>query len=184
MVNRKTSREIVDAHVELQRRWKWVLDEYRILYPKRPLPQISCTYRDMIDQNAAKARGASEVSFPNSTHNIYPSWALDFFFTERDANGKAFTSYREPWVTDVCNIVKRAGLFSGIDWDWDKPHVALVKYASQAGPNALVALPPLPLHSEDNNWKLVVVDQPEDGEDILIRVSPKKKRVYLRGDKG
>jgi hypothetical protein len=141
---RNSSRSLSDAHQELQKRWAWILEEYAILYPDDPLPGISQTYRNEKDQNQDFLEGFSKVKYPNSLHNLYPAWALDFFFSE---NGD--TVYPKEWMNRVGELAEKIGLFWGLRWGFDGPHLALVEFASQATIEALQKLPELPPHSNE-----------------------------------
>ena len=164
----KSSRDLRDAHPELVRRWTWVLEQYKKFYPSDPLPQVTNTFRNELDQNRDKQHGASKLSFPHSLHNLYPSWALDFHFVEA---GK--TSYREEWVQRTCDLVEQAGLFSGRAWGFDKVHVALVEKMSQAHESTLQALPPLP----ENIATATRLEIRIQGETVTSREVPPGKRL-------
>jgi hypothetical protein len=145
---RDSSRKLEDAHLELQKRWRWIVEEYKLLYPNEPPPQLSQTYRNEEDQLQDFLEGSSQVKYPNSTHNLYPSWALDYFFTEI-VNGKPDTSYKPEWMNRVGVLAERLGLFWGKRWGFDVPHLALVEFVTQANDEALKKLPPIPEHEND-----------------------------------
>ena len=178
-----SSRNIDDAHPELQKRWQWIVNEYALLYPDEPQPQISQTYRNEIDQNIIYARGSSKVRYPHSTHNLNPSWALDYFFIEIE-NGKEVTSYRQEWIDRVGELGEKLGLFWGKRWGWDAAHLALVEKTSQTTIDSLKLLPELPEHTQiESVWKVKIYNTIQDGDDIITRVSVKDKTVHIRGEK-
>lgn len=172
---RKSSRDIADAHPELQKRWKWIVERYKALYPNDPPPQLSQTYRDAIDQNAYAKRGASKVRYPNSTHNIYPSYALDYFFTE---NGQ--TSYKTEWVDRVGDLAEQAGLFWGKRWGWDAAHLGLVEYARDATQANVDKLPPLPKTIVSEYPKTIKLFDPLSNREIGLATLASQDKAYIK----
>jgi hypothetical protein len=95
---------------------------------------ITCGYRNQADQDAAVAKGLSQVKFPNGKHNTLPSKAMDvapYPINWNDA--EAFTLLAGVFfgVAAVLGIKLRLGA----DWDGDfntlehsfkdRPHIEL-----------------------------------------------------------
>jgi hypothetical protein len=95
---------------------------------------ITCGYRNQADQDAAVAKGLSQVKFPNGKHNTLPSKALDVAPYPINWNDtEAFTLLAGVFfgVAAVLGIKLRLGA----DWDGDfntlehsfkdRPHIEL-----------------------------------------------------------
>lgn len=143
-----SSRDMKDAHPELQARWNWIIAMYATLWPSDPLPQVSSTYRGKADQDREVAEGSSKLKWPGSMHNsciLTPggckreSLALDFYFNINDK-----TSYPPIWMERVVNLSRLVGLFSGKTWGWDLPHLALAENQGKWSTLEGSRLPPIP----------------------------------------
>lgn len=171
----ESSRSLDHAYPELSKRWLWVIKRWGQLYTD-PLPLISWTFRSEADQNRMALSGASQVWFPNSTHNVLnmrkpdprESWALDFYWLSKD---KTKAIYPDEWIDRVCDLAEQAGLFSGRQWGWDRAHVALVQYKSQVLPSAIENLKPLPIDLPS------VILPPEQRDTVVIQL-PGMKMIY------
>jgi hypothetical protein len=95
---------------------------------------ITCGYRNQADQDAAVAKGLSQVKFPNGKHNTLPSKAMDVAPYPINWNDtEAFTLLAGVFfgVAAVLGIKLRLGA----DWDGDfntlehsfkdRPHIEL-----------------------------------------------------------
>lgn len=100
-------------------------------------------YRDEEKQNEAYEKGNSQVKFPHSKHNTYPSMAVDVVPYPIDWNDKPRLTYFAGIVIGISRVVLIGTgyeLISGIDWDndtnirehnfLDYPHFELRKVVS------------------------------------------------------
>ena len=84
---------------------------------------VLCGYRDEVEQNRLEEAGKSQVRYPNSKHNIYPSMAIDI--APYPIDWKDITRFK-----NLANLIKQIALMEGvaIEWggDWknfkDYPH--------------------------------------------------------------
>lgn len=87
---------------------------------------IVCGHRNKEDQDKAYAEGKSQLRWPESNHNKYPSMAVDvapYEFNRIDW-GKTQTSYFAGVVKGVHAVLYDHGIIThrlrmGIDWDMD-----------------------------------------------------------------
>ena len=104
---------------------------------------IVCGHRNEIAQNLAFAENRSQLKWPNSKHNTWPSNAVDAtpYETSGIDWGKTQSVYFAGYVMGVAKELKRQGLIAhdircGIDWDrdndvddtkfWDACHFEIV----------------------------------------------------------
>ena len=104
---------------------------------------IVCGHRNEIAQNLAFAENRSQLKWPNSKHNKWPSNAVDVapYETSGIDWGKTQSAYFAGHVMGVAKELKRQGLIAhdircGIDWDrdndvddtkfWDACHFEIV----------------------------------------------------------
>ena len=104
---------------------------------------IVCGHRNKEDQDKAYAEEKSQVRWPDSKHNKYPSMAVDVAPYELNGIdwGKTQTSYFAGFVKGVHAILYDQGIIThrlrmGIDWDsdndindtkfWDPCHFELI----------------------------------------------------------
>jgi len=116
----ETSRKrLGECHVDIRRVMNEVIKHFDC--------SILCGYRNQADQDAAVARGASKVKFPNSKHNSAPSMAVDVVpypikwpDQEKDFN---LSQADENRIYYFAGFVMEAAKTMGIDlrWggDWD-----------------------------------------------------------------
>lgn len=79
-------------------------------------------YRGEQEQNEAYEKGNSQVKFPNSKHNSYPSMAVDAVPFPIDWNDKTRLTYFSGIVIGISRVVLVGTgyeMISGIDWDND-----------------------------------------------------------------
>ena len=100
-------------------------------------------YRDEKAQNEAYDKGMSQVRFPNSKHNTYPSMAVDAVPYPIDWKDTERLAYFAGMIKGIANVMLLGTgykLVSGIDWDddlninehkfLDYPHFELIKDAT------------------------------------------------------
>jgi peptidoglycan L-alanyl-D-glutamate endopeptidase CwlK len=102
-------------------------------------------HRGEIAQNEAYAAGNSQLKWPNSKHNKFPSHAVDAAPYEKTAIdwGKLQSAYFAGWVKGIAARLLEEGKIThtircGIDWDmdndvddtkfWDACHFELMPY--------------------------------------------------------
>lgn len=79
-------------------------------------------YRDEKAQNEAYAKGNSQVKFPHSKHNTYPSMAVDAVPYPIDWKDTQRMTYFSGVIKGIASVMlKGTGykLIGGIDWDDD-----------------------------------------------------------------
>lgn len=79
-------------------------------------------YRGEEEQNKAYNEGFSQVKFPNSKHNKYPSEAVDAVPFPIDWKDKVRNAYFAGIVIGISRLMLKGSgfkLISGIDWDDD-----------------------------------------------------------------
>ena len=104
---------------------------------------VVCGYRNEVDQNKAFESGNSQKQWPDSTHNITPSIAVDVAPYEKNGIdwGKLQSAEFAGYVRGVADQLYRIGTIKhrircGIDWDrdydiddtkfWDSAHFELI----------------------------------------------------------
>lgn len=92
-----------EVHVLLQSFFYQLKDVYEDAH-------ISHGFRDIADQNAAFASGASKLQWPNSKHNKLPSEAIDIF--QINENGKAVFDPR------FCHEAYKLSIKLGFKFRW------------------------------------------------------------------
>ena len=105
---------------------------------------IVCGHRGEQEQNEAFASGASQLKYPNSKHNSFPSNAVDAVPYEINHLdwGKLQSSFFAGYVKGIAEILFRMSIIShkircGLDWDndndvddtkfWDACHFELIE---------------------------------------------------------
>ena len=105
---------------------------------------IVCGHRGEQEQNEAFASGASQLKYPNSKHNSYPSMAVDAapYEVNHIDWGKLQSAYFAGYVKGMAEILFRMSIIShkircGIDWDkdndiddtkfWDACHFEIIE---------------------------------------------------------
>jgi peptidoglycan LD-endopeptidase CwlK len=86
---------------------------------------IVCGHRCKEDQDRVFKDGFSQVEYPNSKHNDYPSMAVDVIPYPTGYNDDKTSRHFVGYVLGVAAEMKRQGLIehyvkSGIDWDGDR----------------------------------------------------------------
>lgn len=119
----KTTRDIEDLEWQIKQIAKECLSEYQRLYPDKPRPIITCTYRDAIDQEKAYKAGTSKARFGQSLHNYYPALAFDIAFVKSDNT----LDWGVQQFKNFAKLAKGYGLEWGGDWKGfvDNPHFQL-----------------------------------------------------------
>jgi hypothetical protein len=181
-----TSRNPSDLHPALRERWEHMLKRWDEEHPGLPKPFLTATYRGPIDQLDAFARGTSKAMFGQSLHNYKPAYAFDVAFLAK--SGELDWSF---------HLFEKMAVFGDevqLEWGgrWpqlvDGPHFQLPMTVDDAKAgrlpflNELKRLVPVP-----EPWRLVVMvkgvvkDVLEfvDADDIVVRYSPDRKRIYL-----
>lgn len=79
---------------------------------------VLCGYRNEADQQAAVAKGASKVNFPDSKHNQMPSIAVDVAPYPIDWENTTRFAYLQGLIRGIA-MGKGIKLRSGMDWDGD-----------------------------------------------------------------
>jgi peptidoglycan L-alanyl-D-glutamate endopeptidase CwlK len=105
---------------------------------------IVCGHRGEQEQNEAYAAGNSQLQWPNSKHNSYPSMAVDAVPYEKTGLdwGKIQSANFAGYVKGIADMLFRYGTIShkircGVDWNsdndvddtkfWDGAHFELVE---------------------------------------------------------
>ena len=105
---------------------------------------IVCGHRGEQEQNEAFASGASQLKYPNSKHNSFPSNAVDAVPYEINHLdwGKLQSSFFAGYVKGIAEILFRMSIIShkircGLDWDndndvddtkfWDACHFEIIE---------------------------------------------------------
>lgn len=132
----QTSRDrLRTCHRDLQVLFEFVVVNYDCT--------IVCGHRNEIAQNLAFAENRSQLQWPNSKHNTWPSNAVDVapYETSGIDWGKTQSAHFAGYVLGVAKELKRQGLIAhdircGIDWDrdndvddtkfWDACHFEIV----------------------------------------------------------
>lgn len=115
------SRDPEDLHPKLRERWEWLVDVWKEQYPNKPVPKLSCTYRDKTAQIRVYTSGKSNANWKESLHNYKPAYALDFYFQEDGKSLWDFELYEE-----FGRNAERLGLVWGGDWESkDGTHIQL-----------------------------------------------------------
>jgi len=136
------SRDPLDLHPELQKRWEWMQREWGERYPDAPAPFLTTTHRPASEQQALVNAGRSRAQPGQSLHNPKPALAFDVAFRQSDGS----ITWEFPWFQAWGELAEGIGLewggrFPGLI---DGPHVQwpTTWRAAQAG--VLPPLPPLP----------------------------------------
>lgn len=179
-----TSRDAADLYAPLRERWEYLRDLWRASYPNGPEVELSATYRDKEDQNAAHQRGASTLRWKQSLHNYEPAYAFDFFFEQ---DGRAIWD-RADWYAEFGEMAKNVGLEWGGDWTRlvDRAHVQMPMTWYAALDGRIPELPPLPAKRTDE-WQLVVhlrsnvmqVVPIPPGTHVVTRMDADKRRIWV-----
>lgn len=102
--------------------WEYGKAKWGELYPDRPQPFITCTYRGPIAQQAAFERGASRARYGQSKHNLKPALAFDIAFLA----APGILDWTWDLFSDFADLVKPLGVVWGGDWPMrDGPHFEL-----------------------------------------------------------
>jgi peptidoglycan L-alanyl-D-glutamate endopeptidase CwlK len=105
---------------------------------------ITCGHRGEQEQNEAFANGYSQLQWPNSKHNQYPSNAVDAVPYEKNHLdwGKTQSANFAGYVKGMADILFRMSIIShkircGVDWDndndiddtkfWDACHFEIIE---------------------------------------------------------
>lgn len=80
---------------------------------------VLCGWRGKDDQDAAWARGASKLPWPNSAHNRMPSDAVDIAPFPTDWNDTRKFEVLHAYVAGVAHAMG----ISLFDIEWDRPHI-------------------------------------------------------------
>lgn len=199
-----TSRDPKYLHPVLQSRWRHLGREWRRLYPDRPQPFLTATYRGPNDQEKAYREGKSKVRFGGSLHNYNPSYAFDIAFLN-EKTGAAVWDWE--LFADAADILKPLGLEWGGDWEGfpDGPHFQMPVSVAEASEGDDPDMPEFvgdeirstasPATSADAGCsdddeavnKLVVLidgkvtmvkELPMD-VDVVVRYAPGRRRIYV-----
>ena len=85
---------------------------------------IICGHRSEAEQNEAYEKGYSQVKYPNSKHNSFPSMAVDSVPYPIQWTNLDRMKFYVGYVLGVARMLKDSGqieheLVSGLDWDGD-----------------------------------------------------------------
>ena len=82
---------------------------------------IICGHRDQAAQNEAFATGASKVRWPDSTHNSFPSRAVDVAPWQPGIDWRDSLEFaRLAGIIEACAFNLHVRLRFGLDWDGDQ----------------------------------------------------------------
>lgn len=130
-----SQQKLNSCHLDLQTIFFYVIQGYD--------NTIVCGHREEKEQNEAFAAGYSQLQYPDSKHNLYPSMAVDAVPYEVNhldwskTQSAAFAFY----VKGVADMLYRYGVINhhircGVDWDkdndvddtkfWDGSHFELI----------------------------------------------------------
>lgn len=132
------SRNIEDLDPVLKAAYQYAVIKWKELYPNRPQPFPTCTYRSgeeqeilyMINKNGKDDDGDGKVDESDewrsnakagqSKHNVIPAKAIDIAF--KNSFGKL--DWSEQLFKDFAAIIKEKGVSWGGDWNRrkDTPH--------------------------------------------------------------
>ena len=114
----KASRERLDTcHADLQRIMEAVVERYDIA--------IICGHRNEIAQMLAYEQGKSQLPWPQSKHNSYPSQAVDIAPYPIDWNDREAFALMAGWVLCVADRLLQEGKVThALKWggDWNRDH--------------------------------------------------------------
>ena len=163
-------------------------------YPQLPTPFLTATYRGPVDQDEAYKSGRSRAKFGESLHNYKPAYAFDIAFL--GADGYADWSFH--LFEKMAEFGDAVGLEWGGRWPYlvDGPHfqlpvtVSMIKQKIEPHLKPIPSLaskPPMPT----DGWLVVVMNGGKqvatmsigDADDVVVRYSPTKKRIYLDAKK-
>jgi len=126
---------LASCHSDLRRLFDHVILEYDCT--------IVCGYRDKEAQEKAFREGKSQLHYPHSKHNTYPSVAIDAVPYESGGVdwGKTQSAHFAGYVKGIADQLYRMGVMKhklrcGVDWDsdndiddtkfWDAGHFELI----------------------------------------------------------
>jgi len=127
--------KLASCHSDLRTLFEHVIRDYDCT--------IVCGHRGEQAQNEAYANGYSQLQWPNSKHNMYPSLAVDAVPYEKAGLdwGKLQSAFFAGYVLGVAAQLRRMGILrhrirSGADWDrdydvddttfWDSAHFEIM----------------------------------------------------------
>lgn len=128
------SRKIEDCHIILKNAWDEAEKKWDEVYPDKPKPFLTCTYRPNSEQNDLYAEGRenknpkkTNAKAGESPHNFKPSFAFDIAFLP-DAKSKKL-DWTPSLFADFYQIISE--IEPQIEWggSWrnfkDRPHFQL-----------------------------------------------------------
>lgn len=186
------SRDPLDLYEPLRMRWFWLRTRFMELYPEAPEPRLSCTYRSGLEQQEQYDKGNSDARPGESLHNFKPAYAFDVFFN--DDKGTPLDKSDDVADWDFKNFTRFGQLAESIGLEWggrwpnlvDGPHVQMPMTWQDAVTGRIPTLPPFGVNvapvEPAKRWMIVVGEQPTASGEVLIRVRPSTRRVYVRGD--
>lgn len=183
------SRNPDDLYEPLRKRWEWMRDEWKRVYPDKPQPFLTATKRSMQEQADLFLSGDSLARPGHSLHNFEPAYAFDVAFDPdpTDGVGNDVTWVFE-WYQRWGELAESIGLEWGGRWPnlVDGPHVQMPMTWEEAEMKQIPELPPLP--DQPEIWgKLVIMRNgavtatldiaPTDA--IVTRMDTEKRRYYV-----
>ena len=182
-----TSRDPNDLHPALRERWEYMQRRWQESYGDFPKPFLTATYRGPLDQAKAKREGKSLHHFGQSLHNFKPAYAFDIAFLGEHGG--------LDWGFHLFEKLAAFGDEVQLEWGgrWpqlvDGPHFQLPMTRADAKANRLPILKSLgePAVPVGDTWRLVVMSagvvrevmEFPEADDVVVRYSPGRKRVYL-----
>lgn len=128
------SRKINDCHIILQNAWQKAEAKWSELYPDRPKPFLTCTFRPNAEQNALYNEGRinknpkkTNAKAGESPHNYAPSYAFDIAFlpndkpTQLDWNPRLFFDFNKV-ISEIEPRIEWGGSWASFK---DNPHYQL-----------------------------------------------------------
>lgn len=113
--SKRSNERLNTCHDDLQRIMREVVKEFDC--------SILCGHRDEATQNRLLAEGKTQLSYPNSKHNSFPSMAVDVVPYPIDWRDRERFHYFAGYVMGVAERLRREGkIRSYLRWggDWDR----------------------------------------------------------------
>lgn len=179
------SRDPLDLHPELAKRWRYMARVWRQRFPAAPQPFLTATYRPPHEQWELVNAGRSNAKPGQSLHGFQPALAFDVAFDPdaSDGIGNDLTwTFR--WFEKWGELAEEIGLEWGGRWPnlVDGPHVQWPVTWQQAKSGQLPPLPPLATDVSDLIPAATLHLRRSDGTFDVIELD-RNRPARLVGDK-